>query len=335
MSEEEYLITRVRSYSKSEKMAAQRGEKSEKEKKESGAEGGETHVTPPFVTPDKPKSENDWWEMFKLIGATLSGVQQELVGLRDTRGKVDSLKSTFTTEWKDSIDDKLQVLEMCDNDKDFQIKLLTNTVIKQQQQLDDLQGKVTAAFNREIRPNLIIQGITEPKDETYETLVAAVGNFFKNQMEITEEIEILDAYRKGKRGLKDRTICIKLAHVSDKSVIFSNASNLKGKENIRKRLYFVKDDSNDVQQETSNYTRDLQAENKEMDEGLRKNIRVSRGKILVNNSMVQQKVSHMKISKMLKLNAHQLQEIMAVKTVDGGEHVEDQSEFFSFAQKSS
>ena len=85
-----------------------------------------------------------------MIGSALTGVQQELGELKTIKGTVTRLSDQFTETWKNDVDGKLQVLELCDSDKDFQIKLLTNTVVRQQEQIDMLKTKVEAIQNREV-----------------------------------------------------------------------------------------------------------------------------------------------------------------------------------------
>ena len=56
-------------------------------------------------------------------------------------------------------------------------------------------------------------------------------------MEISDDIKVKKAVRMGKGP--HHSLKIELGNPDDKSVVFANASNLKGKENARKRLFFV------------------------------------------------------------------------------------------------
>ena len=91
---------------------------------------------------------------------------------------------------------------------DFKLKLLTNVVIHQQEKIQELESKLTMAYSREIRANLTIDGLDEQPGENRAKLLEVVEEFFKNEMEIDEEIEIQDVYRVGK-GLS-RSVKIKL-----------------------------------------------------------------------------------------------------------------------------
>ena len=78
----------------------------------------------------------------------------------------------------------------------------------------------------------------ETKDESRAELFTAINTFFAETMKIEPKIEINDVYRMGNG--RDRSIMIKLCFPSDKAVIFEHASNLKGIQNARKKLYFIK-----------------------------------------------------------------------------------------------
>ena len=216
MSGEETLETRARSYGKSEtKMASN-------SKKDKGS----------VITSEtkKPVSNDDWWNIFMDLSAAVNGVKTELIEIRKIKGTVDE----FTKTWKPEIDDKVRDLEVCDSNLDYRLKLLTNVVIKQEQQIQNLQAKVEAAYAREIRLNLLIHGIEESIEEGFPQLIEKIDAFFKTKLSIEQDIEVIDAYRKVKPGFKERPIMIKLRHVNDKSIIFANVSKLKGVKNARK-----------------------------------------------------------------------------------------------------
>ena len=107
-------------------------------------------------------------------------------------------------------------------------------------------------------------GLDEEKSESKEKLYEVVNGFFANKMGIEGTIKFVDAYRMGKGDI--RPVMIKLKHVDDKMKIFSNVSNLKGKTNTRKKLYFIQDDMTEEDAETRKQFQALLCENKERDE---------------------------------------------------------------------
>ena len=233
MSDEETLDTRARSYSKSENKMASSKKKGENAHKRDEKE--EETVISPLKELKTPSNDNDWWELFKNIHVSLAGVQKELAEVRKVKGNL----TEFSKEWKQQTDNKLQVLELCDNDQDYQLKLLTNIVIRQDEKIRELEGKVMAISGKDRKANIIIEGILENKEETRKTLIQKVTSFFKETMGIEEVIEIQDLYRQGRKGPRDRPVLVRCRYQDNKYLIFKHASNLKGKTNAKKKLYFV------------------------------------------------------------------------------------------------
>ena len=189
--------------------------------------------------------------------------------------------------------------------------------------LEMLKTKVEGIQSRKVRANLIIQGIVEDKNEDFKALSTKVEIFFKEEMELPEDtIVFSDAYWKGKPSASDRAVCVKLTHPSDKALIFKNASTLKGKTNAKKQAYIIRDDQNDTQQEVRKYLSDLRQENNELEENQWKVVKLKKGQVMVNNQMVEPKVSQPDCSYLLRLNARQLQDVLAVHLIEGQEHSE-------------
>ena len=97
------------------------------------------------------------------------------------------------------MDNKIQVLELCNSDKDYQLKLLTNMVIKQDEKIRELESRLDAVVSREMKPNVYIEGLVESLDENREKLLDVVKAFFKEKMQIEQDIPLQDAYRRGKK----------------------------------------------------------------------------------------------------------------------------------------
>ena len=222
MNNEEYLQTRARSYSKTDKDKMAEGNQDKSQKANGKPLNNSNEIEDNSNKGDvqktlkKPVTEQYWMDMFTKLRATLDGVQQELVDLKTIKGTVTNFTETFNTKWKKEVDDKIQVLELCDSDTDFYVKLLADMVIKQDEQIKELQGKVEATYKREVKPNIIISGISEAVDENYATLSRKVAAFFKEELKIKEDIQVLDMFRTGTKYRRDRPILVKLQHPSDK-----------------------------------------------------------------------------------------------------------------------
>ena len=207
MSEEEDNIfrTRARSYSKTEnKMAGKGSLKKENSISQPKEENGkDSEKTTELKKMEKPKTNNEWWDLMQTLTTMLSGVQTEPNNLKSLKGKVETLSNNFTKDWKEDTENKVQVLELCNSDIDFHVKLLTNIVIRLNQKIEELERKVESARLWEIRPNLIIHGLLEGRVEMYTDLIQKVKDFLKERMKIEVNIEILDAFRMGPKERHD------------------------------------------------------------------------------------------------------------------------------------
>ena len=321
MSDDE-LKTHARSYSKSDsKMAS--GKKDKTDPLEENV----------LLGIKKPVSDGDWWEVFNKLATVLTGVQRELKDLKEIKGNASS--PIINEAWKKSVDDVLKLTGKDTSEgseSSFRSKLMGNMIIKQEEQIQELKSRMDSVISKSIRPNLIIHGILEARNETYTELTEKLANFFKTQMNIEEEILILDAYRKGVKG--DRPVFIQLQRPSDKSIIFSNASSLKDKKNVKKKLFSVQDDTTPQAAENRRYYRDLLKETKSMDDDdpTKFSVKMTRGSIMINNEKIKSMVSEPSFAEILRMEDKELEDIKATKLYEGDEHLEKGSEFFSFAQ---
>ena len=297
------------------------------EPKESGkGDNGENNRIPEVKDPESITPAT-WLSMFNQLNATLSNLSDEIKDLKSLKGKVEH----YSNDWKSTVDGDIASHDRrLDSDK-FRINLMTNMIINQEERIKILENRVTAAFQREIKPNLIIHGVIEDKEEDRESLFEKVNVFFKTQMEIESKIEIRDAYRLG-QGVA-RPILIKLCYSNDKAIIFENASKLKGKENVKKKLYFIHDDMSDEQTETRQFYRELNQENALREENDKLQIKMRKGRITVNNEVIKQRVEPPHKADILRMSEDEMEEIRSTKLVPGPTHMEKNSEFLSYAVK--
>ena len=168
-----------------------KGKRRNRSKKESPNMAGKGDE--PKQAPDGETKEEKWERIFSQLDKTLKNLTTEVTELKGMKGKVEA----FSKEWKETIDSHVEKTETVLEHQEFRINWLTNIVIKQDQKIKELEGKIEGARYRELKPNLIIRGIIEEESETREQLFAKCASFFKNQVQIEEEIELMDAYRMG------------------------------------------------------------------------------------------------------------------------------------------
>ena len=266
-----------------------------------------------------------WLDLFNRLNNTLSTIQEDLKDIKTVKSQV----SSFSTEWKESVDTQLATAATKSDSQRFKINLLTNMVINQEERLEVAENRITAAYEHEIKPNLVLHGIPEKAEETKEQLEEEISNFFKSTMELTDkEIPLNDAFRMGTG--RARPILLKLKYPNDKAKIFANASKLKDKTNSNKKMYFIHDDMSDKQTETRQFYRELIKENKTKQKDDQLKIKMSRGRVLVNNEVVKQKVRPTTKADILRMTEKQLEITRAAKLIPGPDHIEKGSEYVSY-----
>ena len=85
---------------------------------------------------------------------------------------------------------------------------------------------------------------------------------------------------------KHLVIKVVLENPDDKQLIFEKISNLKGKKNARKRPYFVNDNQTEKDNKIRSYYCDLMKQNADRDEDNKMQIKLCKGRILVNNKLL-------------------------------------------------
>ena len=110
---------------------------------------------------------------------------------------------------------------------------------------------------------------------------------------------------------------------------------MKGKQNIRKKLYFIKDDTTSQQAEIKSYYRDLKKENEKLKADEQFILNMKKGQIYANNQAMTPAIQPPSHSQMLRLSDDQYESVKATKVTKCSEHVEGGSEFYSYVAKAS
>ena len=270
-------------------------------------------------------TSQQWIVMFKNLNATLASLKTEITEIKGVKGKIE----TFSSDWKNRVAQQLSAQQEVIQEQTFRNNLLTNMVINQDEKMKELERKATASYQREIRPNLMIYGLLEEKDKTPESLVQEAKNFFKEQLEIEEEIEeeieVIYAKRVGKGKVKP--LLVRLKDTNDKGCIFANIDNLKGKTNARKKLFFIQDDMTEQQKEQRQWYHDLVKENKAKEDSDKKDIKMKKGAIIVNDCKIEPLVNPPTKATLLRMSKNELECVKATKVIRGPNHSEKFSEY--------
>lgn len=160
----------------------------------------------------------------------------------------------------------------------FQLKLVSNVVIRQDQQIAALNRKLNDAQTREMYPNIIISGIEET---AMENPIQQFNSFVTTQLGIQELIPANRAYRMGTG--KSRPLLVELRDpITYKPKIYGKVGNLKGKKNSQGARYFVSDHLPEEYNERRRRANDIIAENKRKPPATKENMSVKRGRLLIN-----------------------------------------------------
>ena len=167
-----------------------KGSKNSKKKKMSAPDSLEKlndnqHGQLPTLLLSQPPTENElkWLQLFTSLNDNLQAIRKDLSELKGIKGKIE----TFSQEWKENTDDKVNTCTNQVESHDFKLKLLTNVVIRQEERIEILERRLTSMHLKDLKPNLIIRGLIEESDEECEDRIQAVKDFFKNEMQIEEE----------------------------------------------------------------------------------------------------------------------------------------------------
>ena len=237
------------------------------------------------------------------LTSAVNGIKLDITDLKASKSeKFSNLESSYQESAR-SISEALQQMES----DSLKVKILTAVVIRQDNRIRALEKEMHNIQNAKRKSNVIITGLDEVDVKTQPEAKGKIQEFFKEKMGITDAIEVkkVDVIGQG----PNKPLLVKLAKQDDKAKIFENVSNLKGKVNARKKLYFVSSDMLEREREQRKYFQHLVKENKLKDEKERLTIQMKRGKLFVNNDPVKQKVSQLTAQDILTLDVDELEEI--------------------------
>ena len=206
--------------------------------------------------------------------------------LTDLTPSVNTIKSDLS-ELKSNKVDITQVSATV-VEESTRVQILSVIVIKQDARISHLEDTIKQMQRQGKHANLTISGLLETLDQTPQDRIKQVQSFFKDSMKIEREIQIANAYWKG-QGLS-RALLVQLQFLDDKSTIFEHVPNLKGIKNVQGKYYFVSDDRAEDEREQRNYYKSMLKDNNDLEEESKLKIYLKKGKLVVNNEAVKQKI---------------------------------------------
>ena len=117
------------------------------------------------------------------------------------------------------------------SNQELQITEIQAVIIRQDQIISECKNQIEELQGFTKRKNIIISGLKLKEGNA----IGQVQEFFKNILNLTREIPILDAFHLSSSQYSP--VKVVLRNPKDKSVIFKNANKLKGKKNEDDRFY--------------------------------------------------------------------------------------------------
>lgn len=208
----------------------------------------------------------------------------------------------------------------------FQLQLVSNIVIKQDQQIEFLKEKINDLQQREMSANVIISGIPEKK---HEKPIESYNRFVEKELEIQELIPANKAFRIGSG--KNRPLLVELQHGENKRKLFSKATKLRGKVNKNGKPYLISDHLPEERNEEKRRANELVSENKKKEKSHQLDMSFVRGKLHINEELYCKKVKPPTASDLLNPDEQLFNKAEELDIVKGATLTEEKSKFTSFA----
>ena len=120
------------------------------------------------------------------------------------------------------------------SEQDWKINMLVDTVMRQEQKIEELRWKDEKREQKEMGDTFYIDNLLHKKDED---LITVVSDFISTNLKISDGYEIKAAYRCG--NSKPKSVCVKVNNIKERTVIFQNIGNLKDVKNSEGKKYYL------------------------------------------------------------------------------------------------
>ena len=236
----------------------------------------------------------------------------------DLTSRIDGLKEEKEQDQQKikQVEDKIQncenkIQKVCDEVqiRDDKIDRLLDVIQHNSLLIRELNNKVEGLEKGSMQDNLVIKGlIRKGKNTEKEDCVATVKSFFKEQLEIKEEITIRRAFRIGKS--KVRTMMVILKNGRDKAKIFANVSNLQEKKNANDKPYKIENQLPARMAEERKKHRTIKYRNKKQSVAEQLQIQLQKGKLMVEGKPYESQIVVPDGEKLARLKADEIQVLL-------------------------
>ena len=162
----------------------------------------------------------------KLLTAFIEIATKDITRIEQDCNELKNTVSNLTTE---NIDLRNEL-----NDIKKRLQLSEGLVEQQRSKLKQQSEQILDLTARSMRDNIIVQGIPEGNNETWEETKNKLKKFIQKDLKIDPNaVQIDRAHRSGAKGRGPRQIVAKLLNQSSKDLIFQNVKNLKEKPQLK------------------------------------------------------------------------------------------------------
>lgn len=251
-----------------------------------------------------------------------TSTQRQVIVNSNTNSDIEKIKQRSKNNASEINDLKKEL-----NECNFQLKLVANVVIRQDEQINTLHRKLAEAQQREMSANLVITGIPEKQNENP---IQEYNKFIQDQLEIQELIPIHRAYRIGAGA--NRPLVVELRDpLTQKGKIYKSVKKLRQKRNPQGNRYFVADHLPEEMNENRRRINDIIAENKKKEPSEQHNLEVKRGRLLIDGKQYTKEVNAPKPADIFYPDEKQMDLADEIDMVKGKDEESGNSTFVAYA----
>lgn len=261
------------------------------------------------------------------LNENVSKLQQEIGSLRDEKGQFDNKVrqiQNIQEEERVKLADALKVID--EHEQHFEA--MVGIVTRQNEEIQSIKRTMGQMYTRSVKKNLIISGIDEKQRENP---VWTALEFFKKEMEITQPIPVLQAYRIGQGS--PRAMLVELEVVNDKARIFQNIGKLKGKTNKKGKTYFVTEQMSDDQAEAKRQQNFIKFQNSKLPPAQRREITFKKGQLYIDSKKYVPEFQTPTIKQLVMPSAQEKQNREEVEIMEGDTRDREKSIFMGYAAR--
>ena len=205
-------------------------------------------------------------------------------------------------------------------------EVLTNVVKRVEQELSDMKNRVEMLEEYSSRKTILLSNF-QCKSYRKKHYIGELEAFFSKVLKVDVNIE--DAYPIGEGT--PRQMVIILESFIDKMEILQKKAKLKGYTNAEGNEYYITEQNPAIKRETNRRNKELVNENDAKEEREKAEMKIRRGKLLIDNEPYKKKITTPTAGTLLELSVEEIERILAIQLKKGATISQGGSTFISYA----